>query len=214
MPAIPRAASARIDSLSGSIDGRSSALLRSVSSICCAWRSMSRSPLAPGTRDGLKEVAEARQAVTRLGREVRARIERLAFGRHEDRRRPAAGARQPDRRLHRDRVDVRPLLAVDLDVDEEVVHERRGVRILERLVCHDVAPMARAVADGDEERLLLRERERERLVAPLVPVHRVLGVLEEVRAGRSGKAVHARKGTQLTPSGGGSSLTLAWTGNG
>ena len=56
------------------------------------------------------------------------------------------------------------------------------VGALERLVRHDVAPVARAVADRDEERLVLGPRALERLVAPRVPVHRVVGVLEEVRA--------------------------------
>ena len=64
-------------------------------------------------------------------------------------------------------------------------------RALERLVRHHVAPVARAVADGDEQRLVLGARALERLVAPLVPVDRVLGVLEEVRARSPREAVHA-----------------------
>ena len=92
------------------------------------------------------------QAVTRLRREVRARVERLAVGGEEDGRRPAALPGHRDRGVHRERVDVGPLLPVDLDVDEEVVHHRRGRRILERLVRHHVAPVAGAVADRDEER--------------------------------------------------------------
>ena len=62
--------------------------------------------------------------------------------------------------------------------------------VLEGLVRHHVAPVARAVADGDEERLVLGARALERLVPPFVPVDRVLRVLEEVRARRVGQAVH------------------------
>ena len=203
MLAIPRAASPRIDSVSGSVDGRSSALRLSVSSICLAWRSISTRRSLQARATACEQVAEARQPVPRLGREVRAGVERLSLRRHEDGRRPAAGARHPDGRLHRHRIDVRPLLAVDLDVDEELVHERSGVRILERLVRHHVAPVARAVADRDEERLLLGACELERLVAPGMPVDGVLGVLQEVRAGRVSEAVHRSHRTQLTPSGGG-----------
>ena len=149
--------------------------------------------LAPRLRHGAQHLREARDPVARLGREVRAGVERLAVGRHEDRRRPAAGAGHPDRRLHRHRVDVGPLLAVDLDVHEELVHERGRRLALERLVRHDVAPVARAVADRDEERLVLGPGALERLVAPLVPVDRVLGVLEEVRRRRRREPVHAAR---------------------
>src|SRR5215831_9096809 len=38
-------------------------------------------------------------------------------------------------------------LAVDFDVDEELVHYLRGRRILEALVCHDVTPMTGGIPD-------------------------------------------------------------------
>ena len=148
------------------------------------------SALAPRLRHRAEHVAKAGDSVPCLRREVGAGIERLALRSHEHRRRPAAASGHAHRRLHRDRVDVGPLLTVDLDVDEEVVHERGGGAVLERLVRHHVAPVARAVADRDEERLVLVARPFERLVSPLVPVDRVLGVLQEVRARRPGKTVH------------------------
>ena len=93
-------------------------------------------------------------------------------------------------RVHVDRVDVGPLLAIDLDVHEVLVHERRRLGVLERLVLHHVAPVAGRVADREQDRLVLRPRPRERLLAPRVPVDRVVGVLEQVRAGLAGEAVH------------------------
>ena len=60
-----------------------------------------------------------------VGREVGAAVERLEVGREEDRHRPAA---VPGHRLdggHVDLVEVGPLLAVDLDVDEVLVHQPR-----------------------------------------------------------------------------------------
>ena len=112
-------------------------------------------------------------------------------GRQEDGHRPAALAGQRDDRVHVDRVEVGPLLAVDLDADEVLVHHARGQRVLERLALHHVAPVAGRVADREQDRLVLVARARERLVAPRVPVDRVGGVLEQVRRGLLREAVHA-----------------------
>ena len=48
--------------------------------------------------------------------------------RQEDGHRPAAAAGQRDDGVHVDRVEVGPLLAVDLDADEVLVHHARGQR--------------------------------------------------------------------------------------
>jgi len=57
--------------------------------------------------------------------------------------------------LHVDLIDVRALLAVDLHVHEMLVHHRGDLGILERLVLHHVTPVARGVADREEQRLVL-----------------------------------------------------------
>ncbi len=62
--------------------------------------------------------------------------------------RPAALPGQRLGRLHVDGVDVGPLLAVDLDAARSGVHGRRRLAVLERLVRHDVAPVAGRVADA------------------------------------------------------------------
>ena len=147
-------------------------------------------PVAPGRRDRVQHLREARQAVPRLGRVVRAAVEGLAVGRQEDRHRPAALPGERDHRLHVDRVEVGPLLAVDLDADEVLVHRRRDRVVLERLVLHHVAPVAGGVADREQDRLVLVAGARQRLVAPRVPVDGVAGVLEQVGAGLVGESVH------------------------
>jgi hypothetical protein len=84
--------------------------------------------------------------------------------------------------LHVDAVHVGPLLAVDLDGDVEPVEELRDLEVLERLLFHHVAPVAGGVADGEEDRLVLRPRLREGFVSPRAPVDRIVRMLEEVGA--------------------------------
>ena len=121
--------------------------------------------------------------VARLGRPVGAGVERHALGREERVQRPAAVAGHRLDGVHVDRVDVGALLAVDLDADEVLVHQRRDLGVLEGLALHHVAPVAGGVADRDEDRLGLAARAPERLLAPRIPVDRVLRVLEQVGRG-------------------------------
>ena len=100
-------------------------------------------------------------------RKVGAAEERLELGREEDRHRPAAvpALKRLDRR-HVDLVEVGPLLAVDLDVDEMLVHQGRDRGVLEALVLHHVAPVAGRVADREEDRPVLGLRPGQRLGTP------------------------------------------------
>jgi len=85
-------------------------------------------------------------------------------------------------RLHVAGVDVRPLLAVDLDGHEVTVEIGRGRLVLERLVRHHVAPVTRGIADADEHRHVTPRRLGEGLVAPLPPVDRIVLVLQQIGA--------------------------------
>src|SRR5690606_12942448 len=87
-----------------------------------------------------------------------------------------------------------PLLAIDLHVDEELVHEPRDLRVLEALVRHHVAPVAGRVSDRHEHRLVELLRARERLGAPRIPVDGVVLVLEQVRRGLAREAVGHERG--------------------
>ena len=79
----------------------------------------------------------------------------LPSGVRNTRHRPAALAGHRLDRVHVDRVQVRPLLAVHLDGHEPAVELRRGRLVLERLALHHVAPVARRVADRQEDRAVL-----------------------------------------------------------
>ena len=92
-------------------------------------------------------------------------------------------------RRHVDLVDVRPLFAIDFDVDEQFVHhDARGSVVFEALVRHHVAPVAGRVADGQQDRpsdVCFRQRFR----APRPPVDRIVLVLQEIRARFLGEPV-------------------------
>ena len=148
-----------------------------------------------------QHVDEARPAEFRLLREVGAAPERLAAGGQEHGQRPAALLAEEMQRAHVDVVDVGALLAVDLDVHEELVHDRRDALVLEALMGHDVAPMAGGVADREQHRPARRRRLGEGLRPPFAPIDRVVLVLQEIGRGGLGEAVHrGSSGVLIGPS--------------
>src|SRR6185312_4052182 len=80
---------------------------------------------------------------------------------------------------------------IHLDVHEQVVHERRGLRILERLVRHHMTPVARGVSDAQENRPAFTPRTAERLRSPGIPVDWIVGVLPQIRTCLARQPVHA-----------------------
>ena len=99
----------------------------------------------------------------------------------EDRgHRPAAATRQRLHRSHVDVIDVGALLAVNLDRNEMLVHDGRGLFILKALALHHVAPVAGGIADAEEDGLVLGARRFERLRPPRIPVNRVVSVLKQI----------------------------------
>ena len=84
---------------------------------------------------------------------------------------------------HVDLVDVRAALAVDLHGHEPRVERIGRGLIAEGLAVHHVAPVARGVADREKDGATGVARKLERLVAPRVPVHGVVGM--DAQVGRS-----------------------------
>jgi hypothetical protein len=142
-------------------------------------------------RQALQHVAEGRQAVPCLGRKIGADEKGHQVGRVEEHgQRPAAAAA-----LQRlvgqlvDAVEVGAFFPIKLDVQEVRIHQRRGGWIGKTLARHHVAPVAGGVADRQQDRLAGGARGGQRIVAPGVPVDRVLPMLAQVEAGRGGEAV-------------------------
>jgi hypothetical protein len=123
------------------------------------------------------------QAVAVIGREIGAAVEGFAIGRQEHRHRPAAALCQNLHRGHVDLVEIGPFFAIDFDADEMLVENLGRFRVLEALVLHDVAPMARRVADAEENRAVQLFRLGKRLVAPGEPIDGIVRVLAQVGAG-------------------------------
>ncbi len=138
-------------------------------------------------QDGLER---RRQAGALFLGEVGADDEGHALRIEEGGQRPAAAMAQKVGGRLVDLVDVGAFLAVDLHVDEMLVHERRGLGIGEALLLHDMAPVAGGVADGEKDRLARGLRCRQRLLAPGIPVDRIVLVGEQKGAGFTGEAVH------------------------
>ena len=131
-----------------------------------------------------QEFREAGQAITCALGKIGAAVKRRTVRSQEHRQRPAAAALcQQVMRILVDLVEVGAFFPVHLDIDEMPVHHRRHFFILETFMRHHVAPVAGGIADGEQDRLALLLRQRKRLCIPRMPVHRVAGVLQQVRAG-------------------------------
>ncbi|MBB3710205.1 hypothetical protein FHS67_006566 [Aminobacter aminovorans] len=96
-------------------------------------------------------------------------------------------------RRHVDLVDIRPFLAVDLDVDEESVHDFGDFGVLEAFMRHDVAPVAGGITDRKQDRPVEPHRFCQRRGRPRAPMHRVVAMLAKVRATFVSKQVFVRK---------------------
>ncbi len=128
-----------------------------------------------------QQIGEARQAITRRFREISAAEKRRGVRRQKHGQRPAAGA-LGEHRMRRlvDLVDIGPLLAIDLDIDEQRVHQCRHVFILERFMRHHMAPVASGIADRQQNRLATVARQDQGFRAPFMPVDRVIGMLLKI----------------------------------
>ena len=147
-------------------------------------------------RHARNQFIKTRQVVARGAGKISAAKERGLVRRQKHGQRPAAVF--PGQHVMRGLVNliqIGPLFAVHLDIDEVRVHQRGGCLILERLMGHDVAPVAGGIADGQQDGLVLPARKGERFLTPRMPIHRIVGMLLKVKAGFLGEMVgHDRLG--------------------
>ena len=80
-------------------------------------------------------------------------------------------------------IQVGALFAVYLYVHEVFVHQSGYLLVLKGFALHNVAPVASGVAYGQQNGPVLDPGPVKRFRTPGVPIHRVMGVLKQVRAG-------------------------------
>ena len=142
-----------------------------------------------GFRDAAQHGNEGRPAIARFFWKIGSAPEWFATRGQEQGHRPAAMFAESMQRLHIDVVDIRPFLAIDLDVHEKLVHDRGGLSIFETFMGHDMAPMAGGIADGQQDRLVGGLRFCQRRGAPEAPVDGVVLMLEQIGASGLGEFV-------------------------
>ena len=85
--------------------------------------------------------------------------------------------------VHVDLIEIRPLLAIDFDVHEVLVHELRDLFVFKRLVRHHVTPVTRRITDAQQHRFVLAARFFKRFFTPRIPIDRIVSVLQKIRTG-------------------------------
>ena len=141
---------------------------------------------------GGQQTGEAGHSAPILRRKVGAAVVGAAFRREEHRHRPAAAAGHHLHRLHINGVQVGAFLPVNLDVDEMFVHQGGDGVVFKGFPFHHMAPVARGVADAQQDGLVRGARLRQGGGVPGLPVHRIVGVLQQVGAGFVNQSVGHR----------------------
>ena len=145
--------------------------------------------LLVGLAEGQQQAGKTRQAAPVFGGEIGAAIKGLQVRGQKDAQGPAAVAGEHLHRVHVRLIQVGALFPVQLDVDEMLVHDGGDGRVFKRLVGHDVAPVAGGVADAQKDGLVFPAGPFQGLRPPGVPIHRIVGMLLEIGAGRIDQVV-------------------------
>src|SRR5438874_199718 len=154
-------------------------------------RAQLRGALPVELGDPEQQVLERRQPVARFLRKVGASEERpLIVVCEEHGERPAAAALRKHLLRHLvDAIDVRTLLAVDLDVDEVVVEDASRLFVFETFSLENVAPPAGGITHTQMNRLFFGACSFECFIAPRIPIDGIVSVLLQVRTRLGGEAV-------------------------
>ena len=131
--------------------------------------------------DRIEYIAEAWHTKARGGRKVSSCKKRLFVPRHKNTHRPAATAGKSLTYRHIHAVNVGTLFAVNFYRNEVFIQQFSCFGILKALMCHNMTPMAGAVTDTQENRLILRLCPFKCLAAPRIPVNRIVCVLKQIR---------------------------------
>src|SRR5580700_364113 len=147
-----------------------------------------------GVGNAQQHALETRTPVTIVRRKIRPTVKRLAIRSEKRSERPSA---LPADRAHRSlvpAVNIRTLVAIHFHRNEIVIHNRGYFGIVIRLAVHHMAPVAPYRANVEQHRLVLPPRRRKRLLAPLMPLNRLMHGRSQVSGRSSGEGVEGRGG--------------------
>jgi hypothetical protein len=147
-----------------------------------------------GILDGRQDFWKSRPALGIGGWEICPGEKRPQIGGEENAHRPSPLLGDDLDGRHVKLIDVRALLAIHFDVDECPVHLLGNRVVFEAFAFHDVAPVAGAVSDGQKNRPILPPGTLQRFIAPGIPIHRIVRVLEEIRRCFGLKTIRIRQG--------------------
>ena len=114
------------------------------------------------------------------GREISASIKRLFVRGQKHIQWPSTTSCNSLHRIHVYMIQIWPLLPVYFDVHKIFIHYFGSALILKTLPFHHVAPMARRIANTHQDWLVLRFCFLQCLLSPRVPIHGIVGVLQQV----------------------------------
>ena len=81
---------------------------------------------------------------------------------------------------HVDLVQVRAALPIHFDVDKVLIEIGGDAQIFKDLLLHHMTPVATGVTDGEKNQLVFAFGGGQRLLAPRVPVDRVVGMVQQI----------------------------------
>ena len=137
-----------------------------------------------------QQIAKCRHPIARLLGKIGAAEKRLLPRCEEHRQRPTAGAvRQHLLRDLINLVEIGTFFAIDLDVDEQLIHQCGSPQVFEGLMGHDMTPVTGGIADGQKDGLVFLLRLAQRRFAPGIPLDRIVRVLQQVGAGLLGEMI-------------------------
>ncbi len=112
--------------------------------------------------------------------EIGAAIQRAAIRQGDAVEGPASAAGHQLHGSHVYLVHIGPFFSIYLYIDKQAVHHLGHCLVLKALALHDVTPVAGAIADADEQQSVRVAGQLQSLIAPRVPLHRVVGMLQQI----------------------------------
>ena len=133
--------------------------------------------------NGKKQITEPHHAISGCGWKISSRIKRLLLRCHKNTHRPAAVSRNglTDRHIHT--VNIRTFLPVHLNSNKIFIENLCNLLILKTFMSHHMAPVTSTVSDAQKYRFILLLRFFKSLFSPGIPVYRITGMLQKIRAG-------------------------------